>query len=1479
MILVRQQGRCIPRGVRVLVQLFLCTLATGASHAAPVAEIQQKHHLIFSDQISGLQQFLKLSPTLAAQGFPTEEPIRKLGESLAYASDEQRQNFFNSLQALANTSAAGLANARPTTAITSFLQSDQALATPIGGAKAQPSFPGLNIPFPIFPLRQASGASFQQQNMSLPANFQLLPPLLPWASQEVGLAVAPSAVPVSAPTPSPQAEPIKQQAEDAVDTQPATGTDGTSAGTARLRGAQVGDPAQPGDRARNSQGDSSATRLARRSGQRQAEHPAGLQLQEVSPKGSVVATNRTYQIPGEPNYLLPDRPGPLIPINRTYSTNASSSVAVQNTAAVRVSNEAPLRRPMDISGWPADPSNGEGGSSIGSWGGQEAGTHGTEALAHALRQQVANMGLSPSPQASGSTPGSDTGTLPTGGTSLSGTLDSVSPPVSAPVSPPEGSGSSRMLSPPSASPEGSPSGSSPPAGDPSVGPEVPSEPEASSPWQGPPGSDAGGPTSPPAAVSAPSPSTPALPVSLGEELAPSASAGTGPLLGASTLQPSAGVTLLSPPSEPPGSLILGALPAPAPLPVPQGFPLLPQEVLQSGLGPAVAPTFGPALPPLAPAPALPALPALMESAAGPAIPFPGAPGPGPAVSPPFRILPEPVSGSATEDPHPDTASEEGVVLRKSAGPPAGAPGPVAVPGSAAAVPMEAPSEESCVRVSHVLPSGGVFVECQRPSAPPPSQAGIIPLWEAPDASEAGSPTNVPQAEAALLAGSAEGDVASTMHATGRLNDMARFGIGIGVCLGVAALVALAVFLLPVRRRRKRKYDSRGRRLRPDSPSSAMAGGGHPFFPPLVSPDSPSQTTSGSDEKSSDLEEGRMGDQAGAQGKSPQRPQGPHGSQGDSADPSPTSPKGPFPSPPPLPLPMLPNVLQHPAARTGHVPGTSSLPAMPTAAVWASQPGPPPLPPVPTTPGWSWLITKNNLADEQAPGRRGFSASSEVSLDPELGLRPSTSLAGSPLISDRSDLSSRTDRPGIYVTAPDLDPRAGMGEPDLAVGAAMAAAAALAATATSHDPSTEGTTPTVRMESGSTAVGVHSQIFLPVVSGKEGASSDIGGEMGYRDAAAAGAPAWGPISSPRGDGWERGTTRALPMTPVRLDDALGTQPSLGTPFMGDVLDSEWSLLSPRSPGAASPGSNTITMFHNPLAQEGMASRSQTPSPEPRGPFEASKPESSFRRTGARARSASPLGKPSKAGSREAGGSPETAVLSTGCYLVTGPHRPSQSPSQVPPFLLRTSPDRLQPDSFSLLVETATSSFYDASEMRTSSQHTTQLFYSMSESELSENISAAVTAMESLSTTPILATPTGSRPVTPELDLAIAHGMTISTSPVPGMSPPITPSGSGKRSVREIYLEAVRISAQLTVPHGGDSASPGPKPGLEGHKRPLSARSQTPSESQGTLSRASSAIFKAATEITPRCEPYGPSSKRLKRTSELDPDDAVDWILDP
>lgn len=140
-----------------------------------------------------------------------------------------------------------------------------------------------------------------------------------------------------------------------------------------------------------------------------------------------------------------------------------------------------------------------------------------------------------------------------------------------------------------------------------------------------------------------------------------------------------------------------------------------------------------------------------------------------------------------------------------------------------------------------------------------------------------------------------------------------------------------------------------------------------------------------------------------------------------------------------------------------------------------------------------------------------------------------------------------------------------------------------------------------------------------------------------------------------------------------------------------------------------------------------------------------------------------------------------------------------------------------------------------------------------------------------------TPSASRPVTPELDLTGVHAMTISTSPVPGTTPPITPGGGGKRSVREIYLEAVRMSGQMTSTSRGESSSEVPKLDHEGNKRPLSARSLTPSESQGTLSRASSAIFKAATELSPRGEPHGPSSKRLKRTSEIEADDAVEWIM--
>lgn len=139
-----------------------------------------------------------------------------------------------------------------------------------------------------------------------------------------------------------------------------------------------------------------------------------------------------------------------------------------------------------------------------------------------------------------------------------------------------------------------------------------------------------------------------------------------------------------------------------------------------------------------------------------------------------------------------------------------------------------------------------------------------------------------------------------------------------------------------------------------------------------------------------------------------------------------------------------------------------------------------------------------------------------------------------------------------------------------------------------------------------------------------------------------------------------------------------------------------------------------------------------------------------------------------------------------------------------------------------------------------------------------------------------TPTGSRPVTPDPGMGPADD-TISTSPVPEHSPPLSPNGFGKR-VRDVYLDAVRISGQSLTSHSIDVGTTSMDP--EGRVHSTGQVPQLrPSSSQGSLSRASSAIQRVVNDLSPRLDSSAPSTKRRRRDCEVDPEEAVNWILDP
>lgn len=75
------------------------------------------------------------------------------------------------------------------------------------------------------------------------------------------------------------------------------------------------------------------------------------------------------------------------------------------------------------------------------------------------------------------------------------------------------------------------------------------------------------------------------------------------------------------------------------------------------------------------------------------------------------------------------------------------------------------------------------------------------------------PAEAPQAGGALLTGDMERGLGHASPTPHHMSDLVKFGIGIGVCACVAALLCLILFIF-ITPRKKRKYDSRGRRYRP-----------------------------------------------------------------------------------------------------------------------------------------------------------------------------------------------------------------------------------------------------------------------------------------------------------------------------------------------------------------------------------------------------------------------------------------------------------------------------------------------------------------------------------------------------------------------------------------------------------------------------------------------------------------------------------------
>lgn len=361
--------------------------------------------LIAPRRAIGWEQTLQLSPTPSFEAVNLTTQHHQVLKSPIYTSDEQQQRMFSSLHgprsfsSMAWTRAASV-SADPTAHSPQLAASDSADPTshtpqlaqsPLEGSTAE-SVGGLDPPFRFLPLLQGSLRNFQP-NASLPRAFQILS-LLPWTNGNASQHGAPSPSPESAAGPSRIRSRGNQAARRAGASLSAfvknlsfsqlTGHHTSAASKEKgVKGNQLDDL-----QISSFLQDLPEDLLTAPRDQGQHALLNALQFQEARPDFAV-DSNRTYINPGPPTHLLPDQPGPLIPLNQ--STEGNATVRVQNGASVRAGREASLQRPTDISGWPADPLNTEGRPASGSWAGQEAGTHGTEALTHNLRTEIASL--------------------------------------------------------------------------------------------------------------------------------------------------------------------------------------------------------------------------------------------------------------------------------------------------------------------------------------------------------------------------------------------------------------------------------------------------------------------------------------------------------------------------------------------------------------------------------------------------------------------------------------------------------------------------------------------------------------------------------------------------------------------------------------------------------------------------------------------------------------------------------------------------------------------------------------------------------------------------------------------------------------------------------------------------------------------------------------------------------------------------------
>lgn len=357
--------------------------------------------MIAPRRAAGWEQSLRLSaavPSFDAVNLTTQH-LQAL-KSPIYTSDEQQQRMFSSLQGPRGVSS--MARTRAASSSAGPTEHRPQLAHPPAEERGADSVRGLDLPLRFLPpLRNF------QPNASLPRALQMLSHL-PWTNGNASQRGAPSPSPQTAAGLSRNWRRGNHSARRAEAT--------PSANVKNLSFAQLASlysTAAPKGKGSNSDNleplqivsflqDLPEDLLGGDTGQGQHAIFNPLQFQEARPDFGVNST-RTYINPGPPTHLMPDQPGPLIPLNETSEGNAP--VRVQNSASVRAGGEASLRRPADISGWPADPLDTEGRPSSGSWGGQEAGTHGTEALTHTLRTEMASMGLSPLLQSPPTTPG------------------------------------------------------------------------------------------------------------------------------------------------------------------------------------------------------------------------------------------------------------------------------------------------------------------------------------------------------------------------------------------------------------------------------------------------------------------------------------------------------------------------------------------------------------------------------------------------------------------------------------------------------------------------------------------------------------------------------------------------------------------------------------------------------------------------------------------------------------------------------------------------------------------------------------------------------------------------------------------------------------------------------------------------------------------------------------------------------------------